>query len=173
MKLILTGGGVGERAKTAFSLLAKEIKGGELLYLPFAEEEMTTNEVLEWFKSQVAPYGIKNVSIVHSPSELTSERIDKASGIFIGGGNAFKLLKTIKENNLLPLISKALKEKVVLGLSAGATIFGKDINSCLRDELNIIANDRNTVGLKDTKGIEIIKDFNIFVHYKLSSKQIV
>ena len=174
MKLILTGGGVGEKAKPAFSLLAKLLNGGLLLYIPFAEEEMTVEENLVWFKQQMKPYGIINIEIVKTPEELTKEKIDNSSGIFIGGGNAFVLLKKLKESNTLPLIQNALTtNKLIIGLSAGATIFGKDINSCLYDELKIIANDKNLVGLEDTKGIEIFEDYSFFVHYKLSQKQLI
>ena len=173
MRLILTGGGVGENAKHAFSMFAKQVSGGKVLYIPLAEEEMTYDENFEWFKSQMEPYNITNIDIVYSAEEITIERLNQAEGVFIGGGNAFLLLHLLKSCKAYTNLKNVLKtDKVVLGLSAGTTIFGKDINSCLKDDLKIVANDKNNVGLKDTKGINIFEDYAFFVHYKLKESQL-
>lgn len=172
MKLILTGGGVDKNAIDAFSMFAKLTNKGRILYIPLADDEMTLDENLLWFKNQMLPYGIEDIDMVKTADEITMERLNSADGVFIGGGNAFQLLNELKNSIAYNNIKKAIKNNtVVLGLSAGTTIFGKDINSCLKDDLKIIANDKNKVGLINTKGYNLIENFSFFVHYKLKESQ--
>ena len=172
MKLILTGGGVDENAIDAFSMFAKLTKKGKILYIPLADDEMGLEENFTWFKGQMKPYNFSKIEIVKDASEITMEKINSADGIFIGGGNAFQLLYLLKSCKAFENIKKAIKnDKPVLGLSAGTTIFGKDINSCLYDDLKIIANDKNKIGLTNTKGYNLIENCSFFVHYKLKDYQ--
>lgn len=173
MKIILTGGGIGEKAVDAFTLFSSLLSNKKVLYIPLADDEMTLEENVSWIKSELKPYGIKNLDVVESAEEITEQRIEKNDGIFIGGGNAFQLLACLKYCKAYNILKKYFKSnKVFLGTSAGATIFGKNINSCLKDDLNIAANDKNKIGLKNIEGYNLLNNHSFFVHYKLKENQL-
>ncbi len=173
MKIILTGGGIGEKAVDAFSVFSSYLPNKKVLYIPLADDEMSLEENVAWIKSELQPYGISNLDVVASADEITEERLENTEGVFIGGGNAFQLLNCLKSGNAFNILKKYFKSnKVFLGTSAGATIFGEDINSCLKDDLNIAANDKNKIGLTNTKGYNLIKNYSFFVHYKLKVSQL-
>lgn len=172
MKLLLSGGGSGEKSKLSYIKFSEETEGKPVLFIPFANDEMTYEESLEWFKNEVNPYGITNIKMVTTPQTLKEEKLENYGGVYLSGGNAFLLLKTLKENKLINVINDILKKDIILmGSSAGTSVFGKSINTCLRDDLKIAASDKNNVELKDTNGLNIINDYSYFVHYKLKESQ--
>ena len=68
-------------------------------------------------------------SLVRCPDIFTSEKmieaIEKAQGIFTGGGNTFLLVSQLYENNLVETLKKAvLNGTPYLGTSAGSNICG-------------------------------------------------
>ena len=96
--------------------------------------------------------------MVTSGNDLFSKKLDDYCAIFIGGGNTYKLLKDLKNSKSFDKIKNFINnDGIVFGGSAGAIIFGKDINSCRMQ-------DKNDVGLKDTKGFNIIKDYSLLCH---------
>lgn len=172
MKLILSGGGIGEKCKVSYEKFAKEVNGGNVLFIPFANDESTTSEALEWFKNEVKPYNINNVEVVNNPTELTKEKLENFKGVYVSGGNAFLLLSILKEYNVFNVLKDYLQtDGVLMGGSAGATVFGRDINACLKDDLKIVASDENYVNLKDTEGFNAVDGYDFFVHYKLKESQ--
>ena len=172
MKLILSGGAVGEKCHTSYKKFAEELNGGRLLFVPFANDEMTYKEALEWFKEQVNPYGINNIVMVENPQELTKALLQSVDGVYISGGNTFQLLKELKSCDAFDVMKEFLKEdSVIMGGSAGATVFGKSIDTCLMDDLKIIASDKNNVGLKETDGFDAVCGYSFFVHYRVKERQ--
>ena len=97
--------------------------------------------------------------MVRSFEDLASRNLQDYSALFIGGGNTYKLLLGLKESGAFKNIRDYInKDGVVIGGSAGAVIFGYDIN--------IIASmDHNDVKLKDTKGFDVLSGISIFPHY--------
>ena len=163
MKLLLCGGGSGEKTIEANKKFNEIIDHKRpLLYIPLAmdESEHTYNECLKWIKGELSDVNIPNIEIVRTFEELKSISYNEYCAIFIGGGNTFKLLKGIKEVGAFDKIKKYLIEKdgIVYGGSAGAIIFGYDIDSCL-------VMDDNDVNLKDTKGFNALDGKSIFAHY--------
>lgn len=172
MKLILSGGGIGEKSKLAYSLFAKEVGKGKVLLIPFADEEKKYNNDLLWFRNEVEPYGINNICMVNSPEEITHDLLKDLSGIYIEGGNTFLLLYFLKSCGAFSVIKNAIKRDIVImGGSAGATIFGKSIEPALTDDLNIIASDENIVGIKDFSGFDFLNGYSLFVHYRVKERQ--
>ena len=77
-----------------------------------------------------------------------------------GGGNTYKLLSEIKQYDNYEKIKTYLKKGgIVFGGSAGAIIFGKDINGCLLD-------DKNIVNLENTNGFNYLNGYSILCHLK-------
>ena len=173
MRLILNGGGSDEQRKESLEIFAREVGGGKVLYVPLAWAYGNMQDCINWFRGQVLEYGIKDIDQILDPNDLTKEKLKETSGVFIGGGNTYQLLKGLKES----LAFENLKEYIengglVMGGSAGALIFGECIDTCLKDELEIKScNDVNNVGLKDTKGFNFINGYSILPHYKKLQEQ--
>ena len=83
--------------------------------------------------------------MVRSFEELASKNLQHYAALFIGGGNTYKLLLGLKQSGSFNKIRDYINNNgIVIGRSAGAVIFGYDIN--------IIASmDQNDVNLTDTK----------------------
>lgn len=173
MRIILNGGGDGEGVKASYQLFAKEVNGGKVLYIPLAWNNGGIEKCKDWFKSEMSPFGVTNIEDVLNANEITKEKLSECSGVFIGGGNTYKLLKALKETPAYENLKEYIQNNgLIMGGSAGALIFGECIDTCLRDELTIKScNDENTVGLKDTKGFNLIKGYSILPHYKKLPEQ--
>lgn len=173
MRLILNGGGSAEQIKESLEIFAREVNGGKVLYVPLAWTNGKMEECINWFRGQVQQFGITNIEQILDPNELTKERLKKVSGVFIGGGNTYQLLKGLKETPAFENLKEYIEnDGLVMGGSAGALIFGKRIDSCLKDEYIIKScNDENNVGLKDTNGFDCINGYSILPHYKKLPEQ--
>jgi len=145
MKLILSGGGKGKTTKKLDELFKKLVLNGKVLYLPQARKEKEYSKCLEWVKKNIH----ENAEI-----NLTVKNLKKYKGIFIGGGNTFKLLHELKE-----LFEKLRKfDGIIYGGSAGAAIFGKSIITCSDS-------DENKVKLKNLNGLNLVNGYSIYCHY--------
>lgn len=172
MSLILSGGGSSEKSFLSYKKFAEELKGGSVLFVPFANDEMSYDEALEWFKNEVKDFGITQIYMIEKPEELSLEFLRGFSGVYFSGGNAFQLLSVLKSCNAFQIVKEFMKKDIVImGSSAGTTIFGKSADTCLRNELKIVASDKNNVGLKDTDGLNAVGGFSFLVHYKLLERQ--
>jgi len=172
MKLILSGGGIGDKCHESYKLFSKLVKNKKVLFVPFANDEMSYQEALEWFKGEINGFGIKQVDMIESPNDLTLEKLNSYGGVYVSGGNTFKLLSELKQSNaFINLMKFCETECVIMGASAGATLFGKSIDTCLRNELKIIASDSNYIELKETDGLNKAFGFSLFVHYRVKESQ--
>lgn len=172
--LILNGGGSGEKIKESYKLFAKNVNGQKVLYVPLAWNHGDFDGCLTWFKSEIEPYGIFNIEMVTSASQITKEKLKDVKGVFIGGGNTFKLLKSLKDCNAFENLKEfALKDdRVIMGGSAGALIFGASIGTCEDDGTKIKSFcDKNEVGLQDFSGFDMLGGFSLFVHYEKLEEQ--
>lgn len=168
MKILLNGGGSTEKLKVTMHKLNEIINHSKpILYIPLAmdESEHPYDSCYEWFRKQIINVDIPNFEMPRTFEDFASKKLEDYSAIFIGGGNTYKLLKGIKDNGIDDKIVKYLKnDGIVVGCSAGAIIFGYDINSCL-------AMDSNDVNLEDTKGFNVLKGKSIFAHYTNSKTE--
>lgn len=97
--------------------------------------------------------------MTRSFEDFANYNFNNYSSIFIGGGNTYKLLKGIKDCGIYEKIKEYLNnDGIICGGSAGAVIFGKDIDI-------ISTMDKNEVELKDTKGFNYLNNISIFPHY--------
>lgn len=173
MRLILNGGGCGEQIKDSYEVFAKEVDGGKILYIPLAWNNGNMQDCINWFREQMSPYGITNIEQILDANEITKQKLSEVKGVFIGGGNTYQLLKALKDSCAFEnLYEFALKDGLIMGGSAGALIFGENIDTCKKDELEIKScNDENFVKLKDTKGFNFIHGYSILPHYNKKPEQ--
>lgn len=162
MKLILCGGGSGEQNILANKKLNEIIDNNKpILYVPLAmdEKEHPYDKCYEWITEELKNVGKSGIDMVRSFKEFASKNFTDYGAIFIGGGNTYKLLKGLKESGAFEKLKKYINNNgVIIGGSAGAVIFGKDINI-------ISVMDVNDVKLDDTKGFDMITGISIFPHY--------
>ena len=159
MKIFLCGGGSGSVIKSTMIEFEKVIdKSKPMLYVPLAMESSRYDSCYEWIKNEMSLINVTNIEMVSSGNELFNKSLDNYCAIFIGGGNTYKLLKELKTSKSFNKIKEYINnDGIVFGGSAGAIIFGKDIDSCKMQ-------DENKVNLKDTKGFNIIKDYSLLCH---------
>ena len=97
--------------------------------------------------------------MVTTKKALVSKNLSDYCAIFIGGGNTYKLLSDLKVSGAFEKIKEFIdNDGVIIGGSAGAIIFGYDI-----DSINYM--DPNDVCLTDTKGFDVLAGASITAHY--------
>ena len=91
----------------------------ELLFVPYAlaDRDQYTKLVSDWF----ATIDVK-VNALHRSNDPI-ESVKNANGIFIGGGNSFRLLKTLYDQKLIDPIRELVSQgKPYMGSSAGTNM---------------------------------------------------
>ena len=160
MKVFLCGGGAGIQTIEANKRLNEVIDHSKpCLYIPLAMEQEKYAECYEWIKDELKNTDIPYIEMVKSADELVTKNMNDFGVIFIGGGNTFKLLNDLKKSGAFEKIKEYLKgEGVVFGGSAGAIIFGKDLEACKLDDIN-------EVNLNKINGFDILNGTSILCHY--------
>lgn len=162
MQLILCGGGSGEQNHYANKKLNEIIDHSKpLLYIPLAmdENEHPYDSCYEWINGELSQVNLSGIEMVRTFEELAEKDYSDYCALFIGGGNTYKLLKGIKDGGAFEKIKEFINNGgIVIGGSAGAVIFGYDINV-------ISSMDPNDVSLSDTKGFDVMSGVSIFPHY--------
>lgn len=113
-------------AKKELSQFLGEIN--EVLFIPFAAVTITYDQYEQKVQKACDEIGVKVTSIHHF--ENFEKAVLEAKAILIGGGNTFRLLSLLQQNNLLRLIKKTVKSGTpYVGWSAGANIAGLTIKT--------------------------------------------
>ena len=138
MKLILNGGGDGNLVTSARQKLNELIDHTKkCLYVPLAWPDKSFDGCLEFITNELKDVDIPGIDMIKSGEELYNKNFNDYSFIYIGGGNTFSLLKDLKDSGSFEKIKEYLKNNgIVYGGSAGAIIFGKDLDSCMTDDEN-------------------------------------
>lgn len=162
MQLILCGGGSGVQNTLANQKLNEIIDHTRpILYIPLAmdENDHPYDSCYKWIQAELANVDTPSIEMVRTFDELASKDLQHYSALFIGGGNTYKLLLGLKQSGSFDNIRDYINnDGIVIGGSAGAVIFGHDIN--------IIASmDSNDVNLTDTRGFDVLSGISIFPHY--------
>lgn len=161
MTLFLNGGGADEQVKEAYLFLKEKVDTNKpLLYVPLAMEKEKYPSCLDWIIKEMSDYRFSKIDMVTSVEELATKEFNKYGAIFIGGGDTYKLLADLKSCLAYEKIQNFLaRGGTAFGGSAGAIIFGKNLDSCSHE-------DKNTVGLQDTSGFNQVFGAYIGAHYK-------
>lgn len=161
MKLILNGGGEGNQVKSARELLNSLIDHSKkILYIPLAWVDSNYDSCLEFMTNELSDVDCIGIEMVKSGEEIVNKNLSDYACIYIGGGNTYKLLSELKTSGAFDKIRDYLinEDGIVYGGSAGAIIFGKDLDSCNTD-------DDNEVGLIDNTGFDMINGYSLLCHY--------
>ena len=166
MKVFLCGGGAGEQTIEANKRLNEVIDHTKpCLYIPLAMEAEMYDSCCEWITGELAEVQIPYIEMVRSGEELAEKNFSEYSVVFIGGGNTYKLLKELKECGAFEKLRTYLESGgVAFGGSAGAIIFGEDLESCNLD-------DQNEVGLTDTAGMDVLNGVSLLCHFTSREKE--
>ncbi len=164
MKLFLGGGGGGaDSIELDKKFVASLDLSKPLLYIPIATNtaKYPYSGCVTWLSSVLGPLGVKNI-VMWTEEDLkakTKEEFALFSGIYIGGGNTYKLLKELKEFGTFDILSILAKEGMsIYGGSAGAIILAKTI-------IPARFLDENKVGLTDFSALDLVQGYNIWCHY--------
>ena len=160
MKVFICGGGSGGQTVRAVQRLNEVIRHDlPCLYIPLAMEADKYDSCLEWITGELESVEIPGIEMVRSAEELARKRLADYSFLFIGGGNTFRLLSEIKRVNIFEPVRQYLRDGgTAFGGSAGAIIFGEDIDSCAMD-------DDNEVNLQDTRGFDVLNGVSFLCHF--------
>ena len=166
MRLLLCGGGSGDKTIEANKKLNEIIDHSKpILYIPLALEKNRYDGCLKWIKEELKSVDVPFIDMVYSAEEILEKNLNEYCAIFIGGGNTFKLLSELKESGAFFSVKKFIDGNgIIFGGSAGATILGYDINSCLYTDSNI-------VNIKDTKGFDCLNGKSLAAHYTNENRE--
>lgn len=133
-----------------------------ILYLPIAllEPRRTFITCLEWLTQTLAPFGHTNIEMWTDLSDKTAADLNRFDAVYIGGGNTYWLLHQLRTQQLDRALTDFIQHgHPVYGGSAGAIILGRDIQTCAHL-------DQNTVGLSDTRGLDVVHNYAVWCHYQ-------
>ena len=160
MKVFICGGGAGKQTEKALRRLNEVIRHDRpCLYIPLAMEEDKYDSCLEWIRGELAGVDIPGIRMVRSAEELAGARLQDHSFLFLGGGNTFRLMHRIRCAGMFGPIRGYLQNGgAAFGGSAGAIVFGEDLESCALD-------DTNDAGLADTRGFDVLGGVSFLCHF--------
>ncbi len=157
MVLFLSGGGSGEKSKEIDRAFVQVVgKDKPILYIPLARDP-PYDACLDWILDNFAPFNFNNIKMILSVDNLKRIDLRNYSGIYIGGGDTYRLLKDLIDAKFLKILADFVNSGGhVYGGSAGAIIFGKSIET---------SSEKNKVFLRSTNGLNMIGQNSIFCHY--------
>lgn len=160
MEIFLCGGGSGKQISQAMKKYSKSIdKSKPILYIPLAMNSYKYDDCYNWFKKEIENVNLCDFEMVRSSQELSEKDFKDYSSLFIGGGNTYSLLYKLSEYKNLEKVANYIEEDgIIFGGSAGAIIFGKNIDVCKME-------DKEEVQIKNKNGFNLLNDFSILCHF--------
>lgn len=122
----LHGGGYLEHCqRDVCGFFGKEVK--KVLFVPYALHDRDAYTKTARDKFRTLGYEVQSIHEASDPVDA----VRKAEGIFIGGGNTFRLLKSLYDNKVVTEIRKRVLEDGVpyMGSSAGTNVATISINT--------------------------------------------
>ncbi|MBD67118.1 MAG: peptidase S51 [Halobacteriovoraceae bacterium] len=171
MKIALMGGGdfVDNTSidKKVLALLENK-KNPLFTYIPssFYQSDIEFNELIEHYEELGLKRFIK-FELDASYGIAFKKAIFKSDIIHLGGGNTFYFLKNLRRNNFIHELKNWVHAGGILtGLSAGAILLTKNINTASFPEFDCDENEEN---LKNLKAMGLVP-FEFFPHYRNSKR---
>jgi dipeptidase E len=164
-QLIVAGGGGAEESRPLDEMLVRLIPVGHpLLYLPIALDPQARayEKCLDWLRSVFVPLGLDQIVMWTDVTGKSDAELEPYAAAYIGGGNTFKLLYTLKRTGFAASLGRFIERGgIVYGGSAGAAILGRDI-------MTTAHMDANDIGLHDTTGLDLLGGYAVWCHYRPS-----
>jgi dipeptidase E len=156
---VLGGGGSADDEADVLAHFASLVHRGRVLNLPWAQPDPAEPRLHQWVEQRLCLLGVREVTTVADVSAEAVRLDESIDGIFIGGGNTFRLLARLRSTG----VATVLAERVGAGLpcyggSAGAIVLGAHLGTCAYL-------DRNEVGLRDLTGLNLCGGQAIWCHY--------
>jgi dipeptidase E len=163
MNLFLSGGGDREDSVLLDKKFLEQVNFNlPILYIPIALHGRPYADCLEWVRGTFSPLGFDNF-VMWDENDLQGKTIEdykQFGGIYIGGGNTFRLLRDLKELGTFDILKNLAEEGMpIYGGSAGAIIFARTIIPALPYD------DNESIGLSDFTGLNVLHDDDIWCHY--------
>jgi dipeptidase E len=163
MRLIFAGGGSAHDSRPLDEKFASWLGvNARLLYLPIAMDGVSRSyhDSLAWLESVFEPHGIRQITMCTEPDTCLERDLLSYDGIYIGGGNTYRLLHLLRQDGFdQAIVDYARHGGAIYGGSAGAILLGRDINTAAYM-------DDNEYGLQDTRGLDLAHGFSIWCHYQ-------
>lgn len=168
-KIALAGGGSAKDSRRIDEVFASWIApNARILYLPIALRGIRPfDECLKWIRTTFLPLNITNVEMWTDLSEHQGNELFEFAAVYIGGGNTYSLLAQFLESGFdRHLAEFASHGGVIYGGSAGAALLGEDIRT-------VSHIDDNSIGLNETRGLNLVKGFAVWVHYQPQDDELI
>ncbi|MEY9927145.1 dipeptidase E [Catenulispora sp. GP43] len=160
--VFLSGGGGVEDTAPLDSAFASALGSGPLWYWPMAIDPAETaySDCLDWLTGVLGPLGVTDIDIWDGAGHGLARRFADYRGVYIGGGNTFRLLDVVRRSGMGPALQAFIDDGgAVYGTSAGAALLGADIST-------IAHLDPDPYGTTDTRGLDRIAGYAAFVHHR-------
>ena len=148
------------------SAIALGLKARTAAYIP-AEGRGTLGEYRDFQRALKGPgfRRFRRVAIDRPLSPRAEAALFACDAIFLGGGNTFAFLKSLRERGLIPkLRAFAKRGGILLGLSAGSILLTPKIATA---EVPSLDKDNNEVGLRNLAALGLVR-FEFSPHYSRS-----
>lgn len=164
-KIYLSGGGSEIDSYLLDRQFISQLRGNKILYIPIALTGgiLTHEAAYSWVINTLTRHSIDFLDITLATDLSLFSDLNNYDGIYIGGGNTYKLLEVIKQTNFDQLLHEFLiKGGDVYGGSAGAIIMGKKIDIVFQE------NDNNYT---QENGLNLAFDHVIACHYNFTHEE--
>jgi dipeptidase E len=168
MKLLLTSTGLAniDIRNRFISLFNRDFSLVKVLFIVSAAEEPKEKWYVNKSRDELLELGIKkeNFIVYHQGKKPDQKLLNSVSLIYVCGGNTFRLLKELKQNNLDKDIIEMIKGGIFyIGASAGSIIVTPSIRI-------VEPWDTNDQGLADLNALNLT-DFTLIPHFTESDEQ--
>ena len=173
MKLVLYSGGYGRENQALASQVAKLLRqpgkrAPVITFVPNCSEDAEPD--FRDCQRQLAGIGraeFQCIAIDRALSREEEETLFSSDGIFLGGGNTFYLLHSLKEQRLLSKFRAFVaRGGVLMGLSAGSIVLTPSVETA---QVPSFEADDNDVGLTNLKALDLVP-FEFSPHYQPNKK---
>lgn len=153
-------GGGGSESVEVHRAFAVQVGSGRLVYWPFAQAGLNTFEACEtWLRRALEPFGVAHIDMWTELSPTRLDELDCAAGLYIGGGNTFRLHEILQSAGAHEAVRSAAHRSLpTYGGSAGASVLGKTIETVLHL-------DTNELNIADVRGMDLLAGASAWVHY--------
>lgn len=167
MNLVLYSGGFGRENKALaleVDALLRKRRNPVVTFVPTCSEDMDPD--FRDCKRQLAGVKIRKFHCLPIDQPLTEEQektLFSSDGIFLGGGNTFYLLKSLRDRRLLDKFKAfVMRGGLLMGLSAGSIVLTPTVSTASVPSLEA---DDNDVGLTNFKALGLVP-FEFSPHYE-------